>query len=310
MDLLQVLQSRFDTAEQASSDVFHKAYAFEHADAVRQLGMYPYFQPLKGNDGPVATLEGREVLMLGSNNYLGLTTHPKVREAAAEAARKEGTSCTGSRLLNGTFCVHEALEERLADFVGMESALIFSTGYQTNVGTLTALVGEHDICLLDQHDHASLVDGARLARGKTLLFRHNDAGDLARVLRRLKPDRGKLVVVDGLYSMEGDLADLPQIAPAARKHGARVFVDDAHGLGVVGPGGRGTAAHFGMTDQVDLIMGTFSKSFASVGGFIAGERRVVDYIRHFGRPMLFSASLPPPNVAAADAALTIMLEEP
>ncbi|RME75997.1 MAG: aminotransferase class I/II-fold pyridoxal phosphate-dependent enzyme, partial [Planctomycetota bacterium] len=184
------------------------------------------------------------------------------------------------------------------------------TGYQTNLGILTALVGEHDVAILDQHDHASLIDGARLARGRMMRFRHNRADDLERQLGKLEQQQGKLLVVDGLYSMEGDLADLPALVPVARRHGARVFVDDAHGLGVVGPGGRGTAAHFGMTDEVDLIMGTFSKSFASVGGFVAGDERVIDYIRHWGRPMVFSASLPPPNVAAVDAALSVMLEEP
>ncbi|GIW71245.1 MAG: 2-amino-3-ketobutyrate CoA ligase [Planctomycetota bacterium] len=311
MELTELLERRFQTAETVDADIFAKAHAFDSADAARALGLYPYFLPLENNDGPVARLQGRQVIMLGSNNYLGLTADPRVREAAAQAARALGTSCTGSRLLNGTFCVHERLEERLAAFVGKEAALVFATGYQTNLGVLTALLGEHDTAVLDWHDHASLLDGARLARGRLVRFRHNDLADLERVLAEARQHGGGiLVVVDGLYSMEGDLAPLPEIAPLVRAAGARLFVDDAHGLGTVGPGGRGTAAHYGLTDQVDLIMGTFSKSFASVGGFVAGPARVIDYIRHFGRPMLFSASLPPPNVAAVDAALTVLLEEP
>jgi 8-amino-7-oxononanoate synthase len=310
MQLEEALRGSHEAPHIVDADILAKAFRFDQADQVRALGLYPYFQPLENNDGPVARFQGREVIMLGSNNYLGLTAHPKVREAAAEAARRFGPSCTGSRLLNGTFEMHERLEARLAEFVGKEAALVFATGYQTNVGILTALVGPKDTAVLDEHDHASIQDAARTALGQMARFKHNDLGDLARVLAGIEGAGGTLVAVDGLYSMEGDLADLPGIVRVARAHHARVFVDDAHGLGTVGPGGRGTAAHFGLTAEVDLIMGTFSKSFASVGGFAAGPARVIDYLRHYARPMVFSASLPPPSVAAVDAALTVMLAEP
>jgi len=310
MQLDEILEGRHDAAHVVDADLFGKAFRFVQADQARALGLYPYFQPLENNDGPVARFQGRDVIMLGSNNYLGLTAHPKVREAAADAARRYGPSCTGSRLLNGSFEMHERLEARLAEFVGLEAALVFATGYQTNVGILSALVGPKDTAVLDEHDHASLQDGARVARGQMVRFKHNDLDDLGRVLGAIDGPGGKLVAVDGLYSMEGDLADLPGIVRAARAAQARILVDDAHGLGTLGPGGRGTAAHFGLTAEVDLIMGTFSKSFASVGGFAAGPARVIDFMRHFARPMLFSASLPPPNVAAVDAALTVMLAEP
>lgn len=291
------------------ADIFDKAYNYNTAKDLMATGYYPYFIALDGHEGSEVVYQGRRLLMFGSNNYLGLTTHPKVREAAIEAVRKYGTSCTGSRFLNGTLKLHEQLEGELADYVGKPAALVFSTGYQTNLGTITALVGRGDYTILDKDDHASIVDGAQMAFGDMKRFRHNDLGDLERVLGLLPEGAGKLVIVDGLFSMEGDIAPLPEIIPIVKKYGARLMVDDAHAIGVLG-GGRGTAAHFGVTDQVDLIMSTFSKSFASLGGFIAGDSDVIAFIKHHGRSMIFSASIPPSNAAAALAALEIMRDEP
>jgi 8-amino-7-oxononanoate synthase len=274
------------------------------------MGVYPYFIPLSDTEGTEVTIDGRKLIMIGSNNYLGLTTHPKVREAAVDAVRKYGTSCTGSRFLNGTLHLHKQLEEELADFVGKEAALVFSTGYQTNLGTISALVGRGDVVITDKEDHASIIDGCRLAYGKMLRFRHNDTADLERVLEKCDPDQGKLVVVDGIFSMGGDIAPLPEIIPLCKKYGARLMVDDAHSTGVLGENGRGTAAHFGVTDDVDLIMSTFSKSFASLGGFIAGDEPVIHYIQHHARSLIFSASMPPASVAACLAALEVMHTEP
>ena len=289
--------------------LFDKCYDFTEAKEAIAAGTYPYFIPLTDNEGTVAIFRGRKLIMCGSNNYLGLTTDPRVREAAIEAIKRYGTSCTGSRFLNGTLELHEQLEHELADYVGKEAALVFSTGMQTNLGAISALVGRGDFVILDKEDHASIVDAARLSYGETKRFSHQDMAELERVLDRLPADAGKLLVVDGLYSMEGDIAPLPEIVPLCKKHGVRVMVDDAHALGVLG-GGRGTAAHFGMTDQVDLIMSTFSKSFASLGGFIAGDEPVIHYIKHHARSLIFSASIPPSNAAAALAALHIMRDEP
>jgi 8-amino-7-oxononanoate synthase len=247
--------------------------------------------------------------MCGSNNYLGLTTHPKVKAAAVEAIERYGTSCTGSRFLNGNMSIHEQLEEELADWVGLEAALVFSTGMQVNLGTISSLVNRGDIVILDKEDHASIVDGAFLSGGKIERYRHNDMNHLKRVLESLPEDKGKLLVVDGLFSMEGDIAPLPELVPLCKAYGVRLMVDDAHAMGVLG-GGRGTAAHFGLTEGVDLIMSTFSKSFASLGGFIAGEADVVDYIKHNARSLIFSASIPPANTATAKAALEVMRDEP
>lgn len=290
-------------------DIFDKCKNFTEAREAIRGGYYPYFIPLSDNEGSEAVYKGHRLIMCGSNNYLGLTTHPKVRQAAKDAIDRFGTSCTGSRFLNGTLELHEQLEHELAEWVGKPAALVFSTGMQTNLGTISALVGRGDIAILDKDDHASIVDGARLSWGDTRRFRHNDMADLARVLEEIPPDRGKLVVVDGLFSMEGDIAPLPELVPLCKQHGARLMVDDAHAMGVLG-GGHGTAAHFGMTDQVDLIMSTFSKSFASLGGFIAGDDDVIHYIKHFARALIFSASIPPANTAAALAALQVMREEP
>ena len=290
-------------------DIFEKAFAYTEAKEAIKNGTYPYFLPMSASEGTEAVFQGHRLIMCGSNNYLGLTTDPRVHEAAIEAIHKFGTSCTGSRFLNGTLELHEQLERELAAWVGKEAALVFSTGMQTNLGVISALVARGDVIVLDKDDHASLVDGARLAWGETRRFRHSDMQDLERVLSSIPAEKGRLVVVDGLYSMGGDLAPLPEIAALCKKHGARLMVDDAHGLGVMG-GGRGTAAEFGVTDQVDLIMSTFSKSFASLGGFIAGDEQVVHYIKHHARSLIFSASIPAANAAAALAALKIMREEP
>ncbi len=290
-------------------DLFEKAFGYTEAKEAIKNGTYPYFLPMSESEGTEAVFHGHRLIMCGSNNYLGLTTDPRVHRAAIEAIERFGTSCTGSRFLNGTLELHEQLERELAEWVGKESALVFSTGMQTNLGVISGLVGRGDVIVLDKDDHASLVDGARLAWGETKRFRHNDMKDLERVLAGIGKTKGILVVVDGLYSMGGDLARLPEIAALCKKHGARLMVDDAHGLGVMG-GGRGTAAEFGVTDQVDLIMSTFSKSFASLGGFIAGDEPVVHYIKHHARSLIFSASIPAANAAAALAALKIMREEP
>jgi 8-amino-7-oxononanoate synthase len=275
----------------------------------KELGIYPFFIPLDETEGTEVTIQGRRLVMLGSNNYLGLTTHPEVREAAVRAIREFGTSCTGSRFLNGTLALHGELERRLARFVGKEKALVFSTGYQANLGVLSALIGRSDVVICDKEDHASIVDGCRLALGRMARFRHNHAEDLDRVLAACPSGAGKLVVVDGVFSMGGEIARLPEIAPVCRRHEARLLVDDAHAMGILGKG-RGTAAHFGMVDDVDLIVGTFSKSFASVGGFVAGDETTIHWIQHLARSLIFSASLPAPNVAAALAALDVMEREP
>lgn len=290
-------------------DIFEKCSEFTAAKEAMAAGLYPYFIPITESEGTEAVFRGHRLIMCGSNNYLGLTTDPRVRQAAIDAIHRFGTSCTGSRFLNGTLELHEQLEAELAEFVGKPAALVFSTGMQTNLGTISALIGRKDVVILDKDDHASIVDGARLGWGRIERFRHNDLGDLERILARLPDDAGRLVVVDGLYSMGGDIAPLPELTALCRKYGARLMVDDAHAIGVLG-GGRGTAAHFGLTGQVDLIMSTFSKSFASLGGFIAGDEPVVHYIKHNARALIFSASIPAANAAAALAALKIMREEP
>ncbi len=290
-------------------DLFEKCYGFTEAKEAIAAGIYPYFIPLTENEGTVAVFRGRRLIMCGSNNYLGLTTHPKVRQAAIDAIAHYGTSCTGSRFLNGTLEMHEQLEHELAAWVGKEAALVFSTGMQVNLGTISSLIGRGDFVILDKEDHASIVDGAKLSFGETKRFGHNDMAELERVLAKLPADKARLVVVDGLFSMEGDIAPLPEIVPLCKKYDARLMVDDAHAMGVLG-GGRGTAAHFGMTDQVDLIMSTFSKSFASLGGFVAGDEPVIHYVKHHARALIFSASIPPSNAAAALAALQVMREEP
>jgi 8-amino-7-oxononanoate synthase len=290
-------------------DIFAKCGEFTIAREGMAAGIYPYFIPMTESEGTEAVFQGHRMIMCGSNNYLGLTMHPKVRQAAVDAIHRFGTSCTGSRFLNGTLEMHEQLERELAQYVGKEAALVFSTGMQTNLGTISAMVGRGDVVILDKDDHASIVDGARLAWGETKRFRHNDMADLERILAGVPEDKGRFVVVDGLYSMGGDIAPLPQLTALCKKYDARLMVDDAHALGVLG-GGRGTAAHFNLTPQVDIIMSTFSKSFASLGGFIAGDDQVIHYIKHHARALMFSASIPPANAAAALAALEIMRTEP
>jgi len=290
-------------------DIFSKCYQYSTVKDAKESGIYPYFIPLDENEGTEVIYNNRRVIMCGSNNYLGLTTHPKVRAAALDAIERYGTSCTGSRFLNGNMSLHEKLEDEIAKWVGKDAALVFSTGMQVNLGTISAVVGRGDIVILDKEDHASIVDGALLSGGKIERYRHNDMDHLKRVLESLPEDKGKLLIVDGLFSMEGDIAPLPEMVPLCKEHGVRLMVDDAHAMGVLG-GGRGTAAHFDMTDEVDLIMSTFSKSFASLGGFIAGEADVVDYIKHHARSLIFSASIPAANAAAALASLEVMREEP
>lgn len=290
-------------------DLFDKCLNYVKAKEVQAIGLYPYFLPLTESEGTEAEFEGKKLIMCGSNNYLGLTTHPEVQEASREATTRFGTSCTGSRFLNGTLALHETLESELAEWVQKDCALVFSTGMQVNLGTISSLVGRKDYIILDKEDHASIVDGARLSYGKMVRFRHNDMGDLRGKLSRLPADSGKLLVVDGLYSMEGDIALLPEIVPLCKEFNVRLMVDDAHAVGVLGKG-RGTAAHFGLTDDVDLIMGTFSKSLASIGGYIAGDENIIHYIKHNARSLIFSASIPGPSAAAALAALRITKREP
>jgi len=290
-------------------DLFEKCRNWTDAKDLAESGFYPYFMPLDDTEGTEVTIGDKRLVMIGSNNYLGLTTHPKVREAAIEATREFGTSCTGSRFLNGTLAWHLELEKRLAEYVEKEAALVFSTGYQTNLGTISSLIGRSDYVITDKDDHASIVDGCRLSYGTMKRFRHNSIDDLERVLCQLPADAGKLVVVDGVFSMGGDIAPLPEIIPLCKKYDARLMVDDAHAIGVLG-GGKGTAIHLGVNDGVDLVMGTFSKSFASLGGFIAGAEPAIHYIQHHARSLIFSASMPPGNVAAVGAALDVMIEEP
>jgi 8-amino-7-oxononanoate synthase len=290
-------------------DIFKKCFDFDEDKKAMEKGLYPFFQALQGTEGTEVTMAGRKVIMLGSNNYLGLTFHPKVREAAQKAIDVFGTSCTGSRLINGTLCIHEELEARLAAFMRRDAALVFSTGMQTNLGAISCLIGRNDIVVTDKDDHASIVDACKLGMGEVKRFVHGDLEQLERILEKVPEDKGALVVVDGVFSMGGDIVDLPRLGPLCRKYGARLYVDDAHSIGVLG-GGRGTAVHFKQEKDVDLTMGTFSKSFASLGGFVAGDKDVVNYIKHFARSFIFSASLPAPNVMAAMAALDIMESEP
>jgi len=291
-------------------DIFNKCKAFTRAAEVRSSGYYPYFNPISSAAANVVKIDGKDLIMIGSNNYLGLTTHPKVIEASREAVRKYGVGCTGSRFLNGTLDIHLELEERLAEFLKKEAVLVFSTGFQTNLGTISCLVNKNDLILADRSNHASIVDGCRLAFGKTLKYKHNDTKDLERILESRNDDYGVLVVSDGVFSMEGDIVDLPRLADLKEKHEFRLMIDDAHSLGVLGDDGSGTATHFGLNDKVDLVMGTFSKSFASIGGVIAADEYVIDYIKHFSRPLIFSAALPPSAVATVLECLRVIKAEP
>ena len=291
-------------------DIFNKCYKFTEADEIKAAGHYFWFREVESAQDTEVVVKGRRLIMAGSNNYLGLTNHPKVKEAAIRAVEKYGTGCAGSRFLNGNMDIHEDLERKLADFFRKEAAVVFATGYQTNLGAISALVGRNDEVILDKYDHASIIDGSRLSFGKAKKFRHNDMKDLDRVLGSVPGERGKLIIVDGIFSMEGDITPLPEVVALARKHGARVMVDDAHSIGVLGEGGRGTAEYFHMEDDVDVTMGTYSKSLAAIGGFIVASKEVVNYVRHLARSLIFSASLSPPLVAAVSAALDIIQNEP
>ncbi len=292
-------------------DIFQKcADAAKYYAQVRDAGIYPYYRAISSGQDPVVTHLGKELIMLGSNNYLGLANHPEVKEAAAVALAMFGTGCAGSRLLNGTLDIHLQLEERLAKFLGREDVLTFSTGFQVNLGVLSCLLRRSDIALLDGLNHASLIDGCRLGFAKTYKYLHNDMADLEKKLSNIPSEKGKIIAVDGVFSMEGDTAKLPEIVELKNRYGARLMVDDAHGLGVFGDNGRGTPEHFGVEDEVDLLMGTFSKSLATVGGFIAGSTDVIDFIRHEARSAIFSAAPPPSSMAAAIKALEIIEREP
>jgi 8-amino-7-oxononanoate synthase len=308
------LRERANLANIAGQDVFEKCYQFKTADNARKVGMYPFFRPLDFNDGPEAEIDGRRVVMFGSNNYLGLTTHPKVRQAAKDAIDRFGTSMTGSRLVNGSMKLHNEFEAKLAAYFNKEAALVFTTGYQVNLATCAALLSnKKTVAVIDRSVHASLYDGVRLgqAAGTRLVrYKHSDPESLEAALSKLEPDEGAFVITDGVFSAEGEIAPLDKIVPIVKKYKARLLVDDAHALGVIGPGGRGTAYAFGLQDQVDLIGGTFSKSMASIGGYLVGERKVLDYIQHFAPSFMFAASAAPPCVAAAMAAFDVMQEEP
>lgn len=287
-----------------------KLAKYDLPQRVKAKGVYPYFRCIESEQDTEVVMGGRKVLMFGSNSYLGLTNHPKVIEAAIEATKKYGTGCAGSRFLNGTLDLHLELEKELAEFVGKEEAIIYSTGFQVNLGVVSCVTGREDYIICDELDHASIVEGRRLSFSKGLKFKHNDMDSLEKTLQSCDPDKVKLIVVDGVFSMEGDIANLPEITRLAKKYNASVMVDEAHGLGVLGDHGRGTCNHFGVTDDVDLIMGTFSKSLAAIGGFIASDSTVINYLRHNSRSYIFSASNTPAATAAARAALHIMKTEP
>ena len=280
------------------------------ADEVKAMGIYPYYRPIESGQDPIVKMQGRDVMMFGSNSYLGLSDDPRLKEAAIEAIRKYGTSCSGSRFLNGTLDIHLALEEKLAKLVGKEEAVTYSTGFQVNLGVVSCLGFRNGYIFLDALDHACIIDGSRLSYSRVLKFPHNDMASLEKRLELAPIDVPKLIVVDGVYSMEGDIAPVPELVALCEKYNASLMIDDAHGLGVMGDHGRGTANHFGLTDKVDLIMGTFSKSFGSLGGFIAGDHEVLNYLKHNSRSLIFSASMPPANVATVSKAIDIMLSEP
>lgn len=284
--------------------------SFKDAAMIKEKGLYPYFRSIESAQDTEVVINGKKVLMFGSNSYLGLTNHPKIKEAAKAAIEKYGTGCAGSRFLNGSLDIHLELENHLAEYVGKEAAVLFSTGFQVNLGVISCLLDRNDYLLLDEYDHASIIDGSRLAFARTIKYGHNDMQDLRRKLSRLPEDAAKLIVSDGIFSMEGDLVNLPEMVEIAKEFGANIMMDDAHSLGVIGFNGSGTASHFNLTEDVDLIMGTFSKSLASLGGFIAGSTDTIEYIKHRARSLMFSASMPPSAVASVIAALDIIESEP
>lgn len=287
-----------------------KMKAYDRPQKVAAAGLYPFFRIIESEQDTKVTINGEQVLMFGSNSYLGLTTHPALKEASKSAIDKYGSGCAGSRFLNGTLDLHIELEEKLAKFVGKESALVFSTGFQVNLGVISSIPGRHDYIIMDDLDHACIIDGARLSFAKTLKYRHNDMASLEKVLQKCKEDSIKLIAVDGVFSMEGDLANLPEIVKLAKKYKANIFVDDAHGIGVMGKLGAGTADHFGLTNDVDMIMGTFSKSLASIGGFVAADNDTINYLKHNARSLIFSASIAPANAASVIAAIDLIQQEP
>jgi 8-amino-7-oxononanoate synthase len=294
-------------------DLFQKCIEFTRADEIKQIGYYPYFHAIQESEGPVVKIEGRKIIMAGSNNYLGLTTHPKVKEAAIEATKKYGTGCSGSRYLTGTIDLHNELEYRLAKFLGKEACLLFSTGYQTAQGIIPTLVQKDEYVVSDKDNHASIVAGNVMTKGlgaEVLRYKHNDFDDLVRVLSKIPEDRPKLIVTDGVFSTGGEIVDLPRLVKIAKANNARLLVDDAHALGVIGKGGRGTASEFDLVEEVDLTYGTFSKTLASLGGFVAGNERVINYLKHQSSALIFSASPTPASVAAALAALDILEKNP
>jgi len=294
-------------------DLFKKCYDFTRADEIKAAGLYPYFRAIEENEGPVVQIEGKKVIMAGSNNYLGLTSHPKVKEAAIEAIKKYGTGCSGSRYLTGTLDLHIELEHKLAKFFNKDAVLLFSTGYQTGQGIIPTLVQRGDYVISDRDNHASIVAGNLMAKGATaemVRYKHEDMDDLERVLKKIPEEAGKLVVSDGVFSTGGEIVDLPKLNSIAKKYKAKILIDDAHSVGVIGKGGRGTASEFNLGNDIDLTMGTFSKTFASLGGFVAGDSKIIDYIKHMASSLIFSASPTPASVASALAALDILEKEP
>ncbi|TNF55321.1 aminotransferase class I/II-fold pyridoxal phosphate-dependent enzyme [bacterium] len=296
-------------AVKKATDIFEKCRKFTAAKEIMNAGIYPYFRVIECAQDPEVIVDGKKMIMIGSNNYLGLTNHSRVKEAAIQALKQYGSGCAGSRFLNGTLSIHVHLEEKLARFMRKEAALVFSTGFQTNLGIISSIAGKDDVLIIDKLDHASIIDGCRLSFSEIKKFKHNDMEDLERLLNHY-PYKGKLIIVDGVFSMEGDIVNLPHVVKLARKYGARIMIDDAHGIGVLGETGRGTAEHFGLENEIDLIMGTYSKSLASIGGFIAASEEVVHYIKHFSRPLIFSASPPSSSIASVSTAIDIIEEEP
>ncbi|MCL1901325.1 MAG: pyridoxal phosphate-dependent aminotransferase family protein [Endomicrobia bacterium] len=292
-----------------SSDIFEKCFEFHGANDLKKAGVYPYFHRIESQQGPETIVDGNKKVVVCSNNYLGLASHPKVIEASMEAAKKYGTSGTGSRFLNGTSDLHEKVENKFAKFVNKEAAVLFTTGHHSNLGAIACLVGKGEVVITDKLDHASIIDGCRLSFGEMARFRHNDMTDLERQLVKHQ-GKGMMIVVDGVFSMEGDIANLPEIVKLAKKYGARVYIDEAHSIGVIGENGKGTGSHFNLEENIDVLMATASKSLASIGGFIASKAEVIDYVKHTARPMIFTASLPPACVGAIDAALDLMVQEP
>ena len=291
-------------------DIFKKTEGVHNYNIAKDKGIYPYFHKLLSGQDVVVNMEGKRTIMLGSNNYLGLTNHPKVIEAGVEAIKKYGSGCSGSRFLNGTLDLHLKLEREIADFLHKEEAVTFSTGFQSNLGVISAIVGRNDYIICDKENHASIYDGCKLSYGKMLRYNHNDMADLESKLKFVPKESGVLIITDGVFSMSGDICNLPKIVELAKKYGARIMVDDAHGLGVIGKTGRGTGEYFGLEDEIDLIMGTFSKSLASLGGYVAGKKEVIEYIKHISRPYIFSASITPASVSTALTALNILKSEP